>query len=64
VLRRDVEQLELQRQQRRVGGRLVDVGIDPAHEGRNDHVTAVVIMVELGGQVSAESMEPRPDVPL
>ena len=60
----DAQQLELDGQQRRIGVDPVDVRVDPPHEGRDDLVPAVVIVVHLGGQVAAEPVQPRPDVAL
>ena len=61
---RDPQQLELDWQQRRVGRGPVDVRVDPPHEGRDDLVAPVVIVVHLGGHVAAEPVQPRPDVAL
>ena len=60
----DPQQLELDGQQRRIGVDPVDVRVDSPHEGRDDLVPAVVIVVHLGGQVATEPVQPRPDVAL
>ena len=64
VAGRDPQQLELDGQQRRVGRGPVDVRVDAPHEGRDDPVAPVVVVVHLGGHVAAEPVQPGPDVAL
>ena len=64
MLRRDAEQLELERQKVWVLDRLIDVGVDPRDVRGNDFVAPLVIMAHLGRHIAAKLMQSRPDVSL